>query len=207
MFDNDGFTPRGVTGHIVFVIVGLITVGILIGVVLNLVYEVNVESENGPGVGIPMHMASDATNTWLTVTQTDDGLALSGSYNGMVDISSGIILLANNQAVYVSEGELHYYNGLTDSVITDFTAHIGNGRFNDISFEWLYYPHPDGLYRAYDGSVDYEVNDSVAGIGSSNGNVIISMNDTVDSNNSGNDVFVYIDRSEEGIEGIYYRWE
>lgn len=207
MFDNEGFTPRGVTGHIVFVIVGLITVGILIGVVLNLVYEVEVESENGPGVGIPMHRASDNTNTWLNITQTEDGVALSGSYSGTVDISDGIILLANNQAVYVSEGELHYYNGLTDSIITDFTAHIGNGKFNNIPFEWLYYPDSDGPYRAYDGSVAYEVDDRVAGIGSSNGNVIISMNDTVDSNNSGRDVFVYIDRSEEGIEGIYYRWE
>lgn len=204
--DGDGFSPTGVVKYIVTVLIGIILISVFCSVVINMVYEEDIEKDNGVGLGVPMTNATSSTNAELLFSKTANGIEVSGTYNGLVTSSDIVLVLANNQSVYVSDGKLHYYNGFMDAILTELPISITDGKMNGTAYTWLYYPYSDGLYRAYDGSVDYEVNQRVAGIGASGGTVIISMNDTVSSNNSGEDVSVYIDRSEEGIDGIYYRW-
>lgn len=205
--DGDGFNPGGVIKYIVTVLIGIILISLFVGVTIDLVYDVDIEEDNGDGLGVPMSSASDKTYADLNFIKTDSGVKVSGAYSGLVRASNIVLVLANDQSVYVRNGDLHYYNGYMDVILNELPMNISHGKLNNLPFEWLYYPNTQGAYRAYDGSVDYDVNERVAGIGTYSDSVIISMNDTVTSNNSGQDVFVYIDRSEEGIEGIYYRWE
>lgn len=205
--DSDyGFTPGGVAKFLSLMTVGVIAITIFCVVMFDMIYEVDTV-DNGEGMGVPMGSADLDTTADLTFIQAVNGVDVSGNYNGVITSKDIVLVLADNQAVYIQDGALHHYDGVSDNVISHLTVTIAGGTMNNVAFAWAYYPDPDGAYRAYDSKVRYDIDSRVAGIGSHEGDVVISMNNTATSDNTGSDVVVIVNRSADGIEGIKYRWE
>lgn len=204
-FDSDEFSPMGVSRYVIMLLVGFIVLTILVAITINSSYETTV-SENGNGNGIPLASADGTTYASITFTDDGDTVSMVGAYAGTTSETDIVLLLADNYAIYVREGQLHYYNGLIDQVTSNVTANIINHTLNAVYFNWLYFPDEEGSYRSYGSSVHYNIDDRVAGMASQDGFVAISMNDTVTSDNISAPVTVTMYDSQYGVNQIKYNW-
>lgn len=202
---NEDFTPVGVSMHIVYMIIGVIVVGIVIAFTLNSAYETSIE-DNGEGLGLPLASADGSTDVSITFTSGTGGVQVSGAYTGRVTDMNIVLLLSDKKAVYVRNGALHYFDGITDNITSSVTLLIRNHTIGAEHFEWLYYPNEDGAYRTYDKSVHYNIDDKVAGMASTDGYVAISMNDTVTNDNITQPVTVTVYDSQYGVNKVRYTW-
>lgn len=181
-------------------------VSVICAIVVAFSYD-TIEVSNGSGLGIPLESADENTRATIDFTQDGDTILISGDYVGSVNSKDIVLVLSEKKAIYVQDGQLRYYNGDTDSAITSMRASINYGWFNGSPFEWVYYPAVGGPYRSYDSAVQFDIDQRVAGFGSHDGDAIISMNNTVTSNNVDGQPIVIIKRTSDGIEEIRYRWE
>lgn len=203
--DFDEFTPTGVSRHIVMLLIGIIVLTILVATTINSSYETTV-SENGEGLGLPLASGDANTDTSITFVENGNKVMMSGGYVGSVTDKDMILLLSDNKAVYILGGQLHYYNGTSDSVLSTVTVDIHHGTVNSSPFTWVYYPNAEGSYRSYSGSVHYNIDDKVAGLGSYDGHVLISMNENVTSDNVPVPVTTDISETQYGIGSVVYKW-
>lgn len=209
MFDDysdDGNSINGVILFIVFMMIGIIVVcSVIIPFVIQTSSEV-VENNNGEGMGIPLAMSTSvATDADYRIVVDDENVNISGDYVATLDKSDRLIVLSDKLVVYVLNNQLHFFNGFSDTVLTDMNVVIEHGSMNGTAYSWVYYPNSEGTYRAYDPPLDYKIGDTVA-FGIYNGGCIINSGDTITTNNTGQTVTVQIDESRHGIDQVYYTW-
>lgn len=202
---NDDFTPVGVSMHIVYMIIGIIVVGIVIAFCVNSAYVSDIE-DNGEGMGLPLASADGSTDTSITFTSGTGGIQISGAYTGRVNDMNIVLLLSDKKAVYVRDGTLHYFDGINDSTPSSVTIIIHNHNIGAEHFDWCYFPHAEGAYRTYDKSVKYNIDERVAGMASTQGYVAISMNDTVTNDNIDVPVHATVYDSQYGVNKVKYTW-
>ena len=191
---------------ILMVAIGIIIFVYFLAPVLSVVSEYDSEFNNGEGQGLPLAYADGSVSDSMrfTMVKSDTEVIMDGTYADIFPLDKDMVLfLADNQAVYIYNGQLRYFDGTEDNAVDTLLVTVSERNLNDKPYAWLYYPNAEGGYRAYSDGVEKMVGEVVA-IAHNDACTVISKGDTVTSSDRDLDYTVTIGKDGSAVDSVKY---
>lgn len=191
---------------ILMVAIGIIIFVYFLAPVLSVVSEYDSEFNNGEGQGLPLAYADSSVSDSMrfTMVKSDTEVIMDGTYADIFQLDNDmVVFLADNQAVYIYNGQLRYFDGTEDNAVDTLLVTVSERNLNDKPYAWLYYPHVEGGYRAYSDGVEKMVGEVVA-IAHNDACTVISKGDTVTSSDKDLDYTVTIGKDGSAVDSVKY---
>lgn len=190
---------------ILMVAIGIIIFVYLLAPVLSVVSEYDKDFDNGVGQGLPLTYTTDSVSETVrfTMVKSETEVIIDGNYTGTFPLDTDrLIVLADNQAVYIYKGEFRYFDGTVDNSVDNLLVTLSGHTFNSKAYGWIYYPDVNGVYRAYsDGATP---NGDVVAIAHNDACTVISKGNTVTSSDRDLDYTVTITKDGSTVDSVKY---
>lgn len=203
-------SPASVATTLVMLLVGIVimTAVFIPFVIQNIYEETGYDGDNGEGIGITLSLsnATDAQLPTTTLVFNADvtHVLISGGYTKSLNIQDMVLAVANNQAIYVKNGQLHAYNSGVDSVASTVMWSITQGKINGVPYEWVYYPANDGLYASYTNGYENSFGQDAIAVGVGGGYTAISAGTEVTDTDSPVGLVAKPVKNGDGVSEVGY---
>ncbi len=171
-----------------YVISVLLSVIVICAVLIPIVHSVTTEqetisNEGGVGAELSLYESGDDVDSTVTVAKSGSDYVLSGDYSMNIGSSDMVIMLANDQSLFVINGVMKYYDGSTTSEVDSYTLTLDSAELNGAAYEWVYFPETDGEYQSFPDGFEHNWSESVVGVGNFAGLTLISKDSVITSDN------------------------